>query len=151
MPRPKLILLVGLPGSGKSTWAARKKLPVLSSDELRRILADDPTDQSIHRRVFSVLRLLVKHRLELKRPVTCVDATNLTPKERRPYIALARRHGVTIEAVFFDTPVAECQRRNRLRKRVVPREAIETMARKLVPPSAREGFSKVTTLPKPKY
>jgi len=147
--RPKLILLVGLPGSGKSTWAARKKLPVLSSDELRRILADDPTDQSIHKRVFSVLRLLIKHRLELKRPVTCIDATNLTPKERRPYLALARRHDAIIEAVFFNTPIAECQRRNRLRKRVVPREAIETMARKLVPPLTREGFSKVTTLPKP--
>jgi len=149
VPRPKLILLVGLPGSGKSTWAAREKLPVLSSDELRRTLADDPTDQSIHARVFSVLRSLIKHRLELKRPVTCIDATNLTPKERRPYIALARRHGANAEAIFFDTPIAECQRRNRLRKRVVPREAIETMARKLVAPSAREGFSKVTTLPKP--
>ena len=149
MPRPKLILLVGLPGSGKSTWAAREKLPVLSSDELRRILADDPTDQSIHARVFSVLRLLIKHRLELKRPVTCVDATNLTPKERRPYIDIARRHDATIEAVFFDAPIDECQRRNRLRQRIVPREAIETMARKLVVPSASEGFSKVTTLRKP--
>ena len=89
------------------------------------------------------------HRLELKRPVTCIDATNLTPKERRPYLALARRHDAIIEAVFFNTPIAECQRRNRLRKRVVPREAIETMARKLVPPLTREGFSKVTTLPKP--
>jgi len=149
VPRPKLILLVGLPGSGKSTWAAREKLPVLSSDELRRILADDPTDQSIHVRVFSVLRLLTKHRLELKRPVTCIDATNLTPNERRPYIELARRHDASIEAVFFDTPIAECQRRNRLRQRVVPREAIETLARKLVAPSASEGFSKVTTLPTP--
>ena len=149
MPRPKLILLVGLPGSGKSTWAAREKLPVLSSDELRRTLADDPTDQSIHARVFSILRLLIKHRLELKRPVTCIDATNLTPKERRPYIALARRHDASIEAILFDTPIAECQRRNRLRKRVVPREAIETMARKLVVPSASEGFSKVTTLRQP--
>jgi len=149
VPRPKLILLVGLPGSGKSTWAAREKLPVLSSDELRRILADDLTDQSIHARVFSVLRLLIKHRLELKRPVTCIDATNLTPKERRPYIALARRHDAIVEAVFFDTSIAECQRRNRWRKRVVPREAIETMARKLVPPSPREGFFKVTTLAQP--
>jgi predicted kinase len=149
VPRPKLILLVGLPGSGKSTWATREKLPVLSSDELRRTLADDPTDQSIHARVFSVLRLLIKHRLELKRPITCIDATNLTPKERRPYIALARRHGASVEAIFFDTPIPECQRRNRLRKRVVPREAIETMARKLVVPSTREGFSKVTTLRKP--
>jgi predicted kinase len=143
VPRPKLILLVGLPGSGKSTWAAREKLPVLSSDELRRILADDPTDQSIHARVFSVLRSLIKHRLELKRPITCVDATNLTPKERRPYLALARRHDAIIEAVFFNTPIAECQRRNRLRQRIVPREAIETMARKLVPPARSEGFSRV--------
>ncbi len=119
---------------------------MLSTDEIRRILADDPTDQSIHARVFSVLRVLIKHRLGLKRPVTCIDATNLTPKERSPYIDLAQRNGASIEAVFFDTPAVECQRRNRLRLRVVPDDAIATMAHKLVAPRTNEGFSKITTV-----
>jgi predicted kinase len=138
-------LLVGLPGSGKSTWAAGKP-GVLSSDGVRQLLADDPADQTIHARVFAVVRSLLKQRLELNRPVTYIDATNLTPKERRPYLAIAKRYDATIEALFFDSPVAECQRRNRLRQRVVPDDAITAMSRKLVAPSAKEGFSKITII-----
>ncbi len=145
-----MVLLVGLSGSGKSTWA-EGKLGVLSSDAVRHLLADDPTDQTIHARVFRVVRNLLKQRLELIRPVTYIDATNLTPKERAPYVAIAKRHGASVEAVFFHVSVAECQRRNRLRQRVVPDEAIAAMARKLVAPKVSEGFSKVTTLAKQKY
>jgi predicted kinase len=136
------VLLVGLPGSGKSTWAA-DKAGVLSSDALRELLADDPGNQNIHARVFRVLRDLLKHRLQLKRPVTYVDATNLTPHERRPYIKLAGLFDAEIEAVFFDVPVIECIRRNRARERIVPDEAIHKMAEKLVPPDVAEGFSRV--------
>ena len=141
--KPRIVLLVGLPGSGKSTWAEGKP-GVLSSDALRELLADDPDNQTIHARVFRVLRELLKHRLELKRPVTYVDATNLTPYEREPYIKLARLFDCKIEAVFFDVPVDECIRRNRGRKRVVPDEVIRKMAERLVKPSAKEGFSRVS-------
>ena len=74
----RLVVLVGLPGSGKSTWAAAQTEAALSSDEMRRLLADDPTDQSIHRRVFAALRYLARARHEIGRPVTYIDATNLT-------------------------------------------------------------------------
>jgi predicted kinase len=140
--RPRIVLLVGLPGSGKSTWAA-DQAGVLSSDALRELLADDPGNQNIHARVFRVLRDLLKHRLQLKRPVTYIDATNLTPYERRPYIKLAGLFDAEIEAVFFDVPVSECIRRNRGRGRVVPDEAIHKMAERLVPPDLTEGFSRV--------
>jgi predicted kinase len=143
--RPRIVLLAGLPGSGKSTWASGKK-GVLSSDALRELLADDPDNQNIHARVFRVLRDLLKHRLELKRPVTYVDATNLTPYEREPYIKLAHRFDCKIEAVFFDVPVEECIRRNRGRTRVVPDEVIRKMAERLVKPSAMEGFSRVNVI-----
>jgi predicted kinase len=137
-------LLVGLPGSGKSTWAANKK-GVISSDAVRELLADDPTDQTIHRRVFAMMRALLRQRLELKRPITYIDATSLTLKDRRPWIRIARRHRATIEARIFATPLAECQRRNALRGRIVPPEAISAMNERCVLPSKKEGFARVTT------
>jgi predicted kinase len=143
--KPRIVLLVGLPGSGKSTWASGKK-GVLSSDDLRELLADDPNNQTIHTRVFRVLRDLLKHRLQLKRPVTYIDATNLSPLERRPYIKLAKSLDADIEAVFFDVPAQECIRRNRGRERIVPDEIIVAMAKRLVPPTPKEGFSSVTVV-----
>ncbi len=142
------MLLVGLPGSGKSTWARSKAKPgksgVLSSDSIRELLADDANNQAIHARVFGVLRDLLKQRLELKRPVTYVDATNLTPYERRPYIEVALLYDADIEAVFFDVPTSECIRRNRGREREVPGEVIRKMAERLVPPGKDEGFLRIT-------
>jgi predicted kinase len=143
--KPRIVLLVGLPGSGKSTWVEGKS-GVLSSDALRELLADDPNNQNIHVRVFRALRDLLKHRLELKRPVTYVDATNLTPYERRPYIALADLFDGEIEAVFFDVAVSECLRRNHVRGRVVPDDVIHKMAERLVPPTKAEGFSRVSVI-----
>jgi predicted kinase len=141
--RPKIIVLVGLPGSGKSTYVKQAGGMALSSDELRRVLSDDPDNQSIHTRVFSVLRNLLQHRLELKRPVTYVDATNLTPAERQPYLELGKLFDCDMEAVYFDVPVAECQRRNRGRDRVVPDDVIAQMAKRLIPPTVKEGFRRV--------
>lgn len=143
-------MLVGLPGAGKSTWVQSKRMPgqsgALSSDALRDLLADDPDNQEIHGRVFRVLRYLLKNRLELKRPVTYVDATNLTPHERRPYVKMARQFEADIEAVFFDVPASECIRRNSGRGRVVPAEVIEKLSKRLVAPRVSEGFSRVTVI-----
>ena len=139
-----MVVLVGLPGSGKSTYLERLGVTAISSDEIRRLLTDDATNQAIHRQVFAVVRQLVRRRLELGMPVTYVDATNLVPKERRPYIKLAELYGADTEALFFDVPVEICRERNRGRTRIVPDEALDRMAARLVPPSVEEGFVRIT-------
>jgi predicted kinase len=146
MKPPRIVVLVGLPGSGKSTYIEQLGTGALSSDAIRKLLVDDETIQTIHERVFETLRYLLRQRLALGRPVTYVDATNLTPQERRPYIGIGKAFGCTLEAVYFDVPLAVCRERNRARQRVVPDEALAGMAAKLVPPSEAEGFDLVNTI-----
>ena len=140
------MVLVGLPGSGKSTWLERQGIVGISSDWIRQVLADDATDQTIHARVFRTMRYLLRHRLAIGRPVSYVDATHLTPDERRPYIQIGQRCGCDVEAVFFDVPLEVCRERNLRRERVVPDDAMGRMAGKLVAPDLTEGFTKVTVV-----
>jgi predicted kinase len=146
MEQQRIFVLVGLPGSGKSTWLARRGLTALSSDQIRHLLSDDITNQQIHARVFQTLRYLVRQRLAIGRSQTYVDATHLTPAERRPYIDLAAAYGCAAEAIFFDVPLEVCRERNRRRSRVVPDEAMDMMAAKLRVPSLEEGFRTITVV-----
>lgn len=140
-------MLVGLPASGKSTWAANQTAPVLSSDTTRALLCGDETNQSINRLVFSTMREVLKRRVEAGAAETVIDSTALSPRERRCWIRLAELHDCDAEAVFFDVPLEECLRRNALRARQVPEEVLRRMSARLIPPALREGFGRITVLP----
>jgi len=142
----RIVVLVGLPGCGKTTYLEQMGANGLSSDAVRKLLVDDETDQSIHDRVFQTIRYLLRHRIELRRPVTYIDATNLTPEERSPYIGIGKSYGCQLEAVFFEVPLEVCRERNARRRRVVPEDVMKKMAAKLVPPTASEGFDRVTAV-----
>jgi predicted kinase len=75
-----------------------------------------------------------------------VDATHLTPEERRPYIQIGQWYGCDVEAMFFDVPLEVCRERNLRRERVVPDDAMARMAAKLTPPDTGEGFTKITVV-----
>ncbi len=145
-PRGYVVLTIGLPGSGKTTWYKRRGVTPLSSDLLRNILFDDITEQRYQGLVFSTLRSLLRARLIAKMPWNYVDATNLSPHERRQWIKMAKSFGYEVQAVFFDVPLAVCLERNSKRERVVTDEVMQKMAERLRPPTFKEGFEKITVV-----
>jgi len=145
-PRGFVVLAIGLPGSGKTTWFKRRSVTPMSSDMLRTILFDDITEQRYQGLVFSTLRSLLRARLIAKMPWNYVDATNLSPHERRQWIKMAKSFGYEVQAVFFDVPLAVCLERNSKRERQVSDEVMQKMAERLRPPSFKEGFSKITVV-----
>ena len=148
-PRPPkgiVVLAIGLPGSGKSSWFKRHNVTPLSSDMVRSLLFDDVREQRFQDLVFSNLRSMLKARLIAKRPMNYVDATNLTPQERQHWVKLAKDYNYEVHAVFFDVPLEVCNERHQRRDRVVPEDVMRRMAAKFKPPSFAEGFAKITVV-----
>jgi predicted kinase len=145
-PKGVVVLAIGLPGSGKSSWFKRHNVVPLSSDMVRSLLFDDVREQRFQDLVFSNLRSMLKARLIAKRPTNYVDATNLTPQERQHWIKLAKDYQYEVHAVFFDVPLEVCVERHQRRDRVVPEDVMRRMAAKLKAPAFEEGFAKITVV-----
>lgn len=145
-PKGTVVLAIGLPGSGKSSWFKRHSIRPLSSDMLRELLFDDAHEQRFQDLVFSNLRSMLKARLIARRPMNYVDATNLTPHDRQSWIKLAKDYGYDVQGVYFDVPLEICLERNHKRTRTVEDDVMRRMAAKLKAPTFEEGFSKITVV-----
>jgi predicted kinase len=141
-----VVLAIGLPGSGKSSWFKRHSIHPLSSDLLRELLFDDAQEQRFQDLVFSNLRSMLKARLIARRPMNYVDATNLTPHDRHSWIKLAKDYGYDVQGLFFDVPLEVCMERHQRRGRAIAEDVMRKMAGKLKPPTFEEGFSKITVV-----
>lgn len=151
LPADALVLLVGIAGSGKSTFASRHFRPtqVLSSDALRSLIADDPTAQSATDDAFDLLHRILDMRLRRGR-LTVVDATNVEEWARRELLAIARRHRRPAVGIVLDVPFATILERNSVRPDGPrPRAALTRQARWLRDSLASlpdEGFDAVHRL-----
>ncbi|MFY1635225.1 polynucleotide kinase-phosphatase [Solwaraspora sp. WMMB335] len=151
IPELALVALVGLSGSGKSTFAARHfaATQVLSSDTFRALVADDENDQSASADAFDALHYVAGKRLRAGR-LTVVDATNLQEHARAGLIAVAREHDVLPVAIVLDVPEQVCWQRTQGRPdRTLRRQVLTRMHRDLrrsVGRLGREGFRKVHVL-----
>lgn len=143
LPTRVVVLMIGLPGSGKSTYLAHHGCPALATDELRRLLFDDAADQRSPSAVFALLRKILAIRLEATVPRTFVDATNLTPADRKPLIRLAEESGYPVAGIFMDVGVEECLQRNQRRERQLEEDVIRRMARRQRAPTAIEGVAQL--------
>jgi protein phosphatase len=111
-----LVTLIGISGSGKSTFAARHfaATEVISSDFCRALVSDDENDQSATRDAFEVLHFIAGKRLAAGR-LTVIDATSVQPEARGPLVALAREHHALAVAIVLDVPEKVCAARNAAR------------------------------------
>ena len=151
IPELCLVALVGVSGSGKSTFASRHfgQFEVLSSDFCRGLVSNDENDQSATKDAFDVLGYIAGRRLAAGH-LTVVDATNVQRDARRHLVELAKAHDVLPVAIVLDLPESLAVERNRGRadrdfgSHVVRRQ--HDQLRRSLKGLAREGFRKVHVL-----
>ncbi|MEV2274290.1 polynucleotide kinase-phosphatase [Nocardiopsis sp. NPDC049922] len=151
VPEMGLVVLVGVSGSGKSTFAARHFLPtqVVSSDHCRGVVSDDPNDQGASADAFALLHTIVDIRLR-RGLLTVVDATNVQRGAREQLVRIAKDNNVLSTAIVLDVTESVAVRRNRERPdRDFGDHVIRRQRRDLksgLKRLTREGFHKVHVL-----
>lgn len=149
MNKPILAVMIGISGSGKSTYANGLKTSLnaqlVETDAIRLELTGDAEDQSQNGRVFEVAKKRVNNYLTEGKNVI-IDATSLSMKERKDWIETGKANNAEVRAYFIDTPIDVCKAQNNKRNRKVPEWVIDKQANKLHPPTKAEGFDSVTTI-----
>jgi polynucleotide kinase-phosphatase len=151
VPALGLVVLVGVSGSGKSTFARAQFKPteVVSSDFCRGLVADDENDQAATPDAFDLLHYIVGTRLR-RGLLTVVDATNVQQAARASLVKLARSHHVLVDAIVLDVDQSVALERNSTRpdrdfgSHVVARQHRDL--KRSMKRLAKEGFRRVHVL-----
>jgi predicted kinase len=146
-----LFVMVGIPGSGKSTISKSLNCSVFSSDSIRfELFGTEEIDETMpieeigknNRKVFAILHKRVISSLENGK--SCVyDATSVSKGSRTDIIKLVKGIPCKKVCIFVDTPFDICKERNANRTRTVHEQAMQKMINNLVPPSKDEGWDKI--------
>ncbi len=145
-----IYIAVGLPGSGKSTYAKNfikdKDIEYLSSDELRAVFGKSEEDQTVTPLVFGHIKRKVDEFLKDGKNVL-VDATSVNRRERADYITTAKKYSAKVVVLVFKMDRQGLIDRNKKRGeqggRVVPDFVIDKMLAKYEEPSTSEGIDEI--------
>jgi predicted kinase len=141
---PEFVMVVGLPGSGKSTYI-EKQYPtycIHSSDAIREELSGDVNNQDINTQVFNTLHKRVKDDLAHGKNVV-YDATNINWKRRKAFLQELNNINCWKTCILIATPFEVCCSRNKARERTVPDYVIERMYKSFDIPWYNEGWNDI--------
>ncbi|MDR2615397.1 MAG: polynucleotide kinase-phosphatase [Oscillospiraceae bacterium] len=151
IPEIAVVALIGVSGSGKSTFAKRffKPTEVLSSDYFRALISDDENNQQVTPQAFDALYYVANKRLDLGL-LTVIDATNVQKDARAAVLRLAREQNCFAAAIVLDIPEKICRQRNENRPdrnfgaNVITRQSEQL--RRGIRSLKKEGFRYVYTI-----
>ena len=140
-----VVMMSGLPLSGKDTWIAQndgklpldKKSPVISLDDLREKMGIPPTKSS--GKVIQAAQELAREYLRQEQPFIW-NATNLLQETRQKLVRLFAGYGARVHILYLEVPYQELLRRNRIRARHIPETVLDDMIRKLEVPAPWEAY-----------
>ena len=147
MPNQELIVMCGLPGSGKSYWAesyvkTHPSYEIISTDKMRQELFGDESDQSNNWLVFVTAYQRLVSIIESGKSAI-FDATNLKRKDRKKIVKFFSRYNIPLKLVWMNTPMEVCKLRNSQRKRFVENLVIDKMSECFIEPTREEGWDDI--------
>lgn len=131
--KQEIIVMVGYPGSGKSTVSSsfdNKKYKILSGDDFLTSKKMIKESEKYIKEGFSVI----------------FDATNPTIEKRKEYIDLANQNNLYIRCIVMKTDIVESMFRNNTRQKVIPKITYYVFRKKYKEPSIDEGFNEIIFL-----
>lgn len=146
---PILALMVGVSGSGKSTYANGLKTSInatiVEPDAIRLELTGNASDQSQNDKVFSLAFKRAGDLLAQGKNVV-IDATSVDKWSRSKWIDIGKKNNAEIRAYVITTPIELAKKRNLGRDRVVPDNVIDRQQSRLQLPTSSEGFDKIVVV-----
>lgn len=133
MTQPVLLMTVGLPGSGKSTWARKTGFPVINPDSIRLALHGQAFRKESEPLVWALAHLMVQSLFLVGHKTAILDACNISEYRRREW----KSPHYTLGCVLFKTPVDECIARDLGREHPVGHEVIQRMSMSLEWPTEK--------------
>lgn len=147
---PKLYLMMGIPGSGKSYWVEHHKQPDdvwISRDEIRFALVKETEPYfSKEKRVFNIWTEIIADNLKAGFNVFA-DATHINEHSRAKTLArMPIDQNIEYECIWLKTPIQQVLAQNQQRtgtRYFVPEDVIFDMRHRMTPPHFYEGFQTI--------